>query len=345
MDEPAAASLHQLFLIVPFYTSGKTDDERRGREKVLVANYESWLNGDFLPYLQKRANAPAYTVTTLDAYTPPERTWQTEEIVPGGVEIRTFRATKGLTVRLKLIKVLEQWVAAGRPTSFVILIDGSGKIEFDAVKEVLAALERNEHVVLGCRQYNLYMSKERVWAEGFENFLITRTFGLAEIPDAQCGCWGFSTRLLDRLPFTATGYEVETDLLICALQSGVDPCFVPVIRKKPPEGEEPTLFSPKDHLAKLAFIMNRLRLTEEVLVALLQQYCGIRPPAPEEARKYLGSIKSTVDIDIDRFLQAIQVAADARRASVRLDREEGRLLKCRYGCKEREICGVPVIQR
>jgi len=45
------------------------------------------------------------------------------------------------------------------------------------------------------------------------------------LPDGQAGCWAFRLSVGPRLQLTASGYEIEFDLLASTLDAGLKACF------------------------------------------------------------------------------------------------------------------------
>ncbi len=139
--------------------------------------------------------------------------------------------------------------------SFVILIDGTGRINYDSVITVLKSLISGEELILGCRMGKFAISKKRRSVELFENFLVSEKYKV-HLPDAQCGCWGFRLTVKEHLPFDSEQYSVEIELLINALKNNIDISYVPI---KTFANTRTSSFKPGDNFNKLKFISRVLQ--------------------------------------------------------------------------------------
>lgn len=125
----------------------------------------------------------------------------------------------------------------------VILIDGTGKIDFTAVEDLLNMFEADTHkevgFVFGRRKPDHLtwgMTPERKELERFENHLIKHALqvkGLfpprqkiepllsrGEFKDLQCGCWGFRGEHFGDVVrnLTASHYDLEIDVFVSAFR-------------------------------------------------------------------------------------------------------------------------------
>jgi hypothetical protein len=196
------------------------------------------------------------------------------------------RVPKGLVVRLHLLFVMERMECfysddgiAGPEVVFAC-IDGSGAFELNSIKLLVDSF--NSHptvdVVFGRRpEGNSGMATGRKEIEEFEQYLLFRhraeelkksfeqyNFKEPLLPDGQAGCWGFRLRAAPWLPLTANGYEIEYDLLLSTLDSGLkavftDPLIMSVRPRHSSVGSTPVEMS----LKKLDFIERKLRISRE----------------------------------------------------------------------------------
>ncbi|MFA5063799.1 MAG: hypothetical protein WC578_07035 [Candidatus Omnitrophota bacterium] len=166
--------------------------------------------------------------------------------------------TKGQFIREKISVILTTLRDVSiklEEKTFVILIDGTGRIDYNSVVTVLKSLISGEELVLSCRLGKLAVSKKRETVELFENFLVSEKYRVY-LPDAQCGCWGFRLTAKDRLPFDSEKYSIEIELLINALKNNINVCFAPV--KTIPDTRTSS-FKAKDNFDKLKFIAKSLQ--------------------------------------------------------------------------------------
>lgn len=183
-----------------------------------------------------------------------------------------WRRQKGIFVRRTLIRITND---APLKNTIIILIDGSGKIKFDSVIQIINALEKGYYdVVMGARGKSWAIDPERQAIELFENFLIETRYACV-LPDAQCGCWGFHGDLLKMFPFTANAYEIELDLIISTLATNRSLGFAEVHVDKTlmtPRGFS-TQFNPsQQHIRKLAFLADKLDYSREIIQALSYEF-------------------------------------------------------------------------
>lgn len=172
----------------------------------------------------------------------------------GKVSVKYEGCPKGQFVRLKLASILHSVPVPERAETFVVLVDGSGTIEWGGVATVCRLLKEAEVVLAKRPGTDWGIPEDRKRIERFENFLVEERFRVA-LPDAQCGCWGFRASVMQALPLTALGYEIELDLLISALTSGLVVRFASVTIL---EGPRHSSFDVDQNRAKLVFLMDRL---------------------------------------------------------------------------------------
>ncbi len=161
-----------------------------------------------------------------------------------------------------------------RENSLVVLVDGSGKIDFNMANDVVKALVKNGPLILGYRKNpEETMIHDRVVVEKFENYLIETKYNV-DLPDAQCGCWGFHTSLLKHLPIIAQSYDIEADILIGALAAGILPNYIPVrlIPKLDQMGNKQTDYQPEEDIRKLCFLIYRLDILPLSLPAFINDF-------------------------------------------------------------------------
>lgn len=182
---------------------------------------------------------------------------------------------KGMWVRESLQNVLGRLHEQSyRERSYVVHVDGSGKIEYDMAITVMKHLTSGDQLILGYRENPAEtMAESRVAVERFENFLIEQKFEIS-LPDAQCGCWGFASRLLRKMPIIAQTYGIEADVVISALSAGIEPRYVPVrlVKKLTAGGMKQTDYRSDEDLRKMHFLLFRLELPPATLPGMLKYF-------------------------------------------------------------------------
>lgn len=146
---------------------------------------------------------------------------------------------KGLSVRFRLANELDNV----REHDLIILVDGTGKIDFSAVENLVSAFEadtkREVGFLFGRRKSDhptWGMTVERKELERFENCLIKTALqrkgwlpttqrlqpllAKGQFKDLQCGCWGFrGEHFLDVLKsLTASHYDLEIEVFVSSFK-------------------------------------------------------------------------------------------------------------------------------
>ncbi|ODS36158.1 hypothetical protein BEH94_08425 [Candidatus Altiarchaeales archaeon WOR_SM1_SCG] len=170
--------------------------------------------------------------------------------------------TKGRAIRDKIegIKNEEKSIYG----NYLIFFDGDGQIPFESFLDILKQLSKKEiNVVFACRRGNYGISNEWVNIQKFELFLLSSKYGVY-LPDGQCGCWGFKTDILSRIPLIAKGFEIELDILSACLKNRILPTYI----KTTIGNSEESTFEPIDHLIKLDFLIQKLEWNKEFVYPL-----------------------------------------------------------------------------
>ena len=130
---------------------------------------------------------------------------------------------KGTAIRSGLARVLE------RDCSHVLLIDGDLQHLPEEAPLLIAEAERTgADVVLGERRFDRRaMPASRYHANRIGSLALSRFLGVA-VRDTQCGFRLFKADLLRRLPLTARGYDIETEMLVKLKRRGGVIASVPI---------------------------------------------------------------------------------------------------------------------
>ncbi len=277
----------RLNVVSPLFT-GPTKDE-----SVIVRRYDAWMKwmqssgcdalkeacgpsnqghrADFYHY------APGIEIEIPTEKEPEKSSNNLNHLRIAFPEALHARVPKGLVVRLHLLFVMERMEhfysddGDTGPEIIFACIDGSGAFEFNSIKLLVDSF--NSHptvdVVFGRRpKGNSGMATGRKEIEEFEQYLLFRhravelkksfegyNFEEPLLPDGQAGCWGFRLRAAQWLPLTASGYEIEYDLLLSTLDSGLKATFTdPLIMSDRPRLSSVGSTAVDMSLKKLAFI-------------------------------------------------------------------------------------------
>lgn len=193
---------------------------------------------------------------------------------------------KGTAVRDKIegIKNEEKSVYG----NYIIFFDGDGQIPFESFFDILKQLSKKEvEAVFACRCGNYGISNERANIEKFELFLLSGKYGVY-LPDGQCGCWGFKTDILSRIPLIARGFEIELDILSACLKNRILPAYISVGI----EDSEESNFNPADHIFKLDFLIQKLEWNKEFVLKKYSEFVKKHGELPEG---YVDILKNKID--------------------------------------------------
>lgn len=259
----------RIHLLAPVYTREVTVVDQRKKR------FESWLTGTAFPF----GDQHGWTIDYLlgwpgeDARTRAIERHANHSLAGTAVYDSSDLVPKGKWVLQCLSNVLEKQSNANYSDhDVIILIDGSGKIDFSGALTIAERLAIGDKIILGRRSDPAKtMAEHRVRIERFENFLVSEKYHV-ELPDAQCGCWGFQGELLKAFPLLAQSYAIELDILIAALAAGCEPRFIDVQLTEilDSSGVKQTDYRPEQDITKLTFLLYRLDIDPE----LIEHYIG-----------------------------------------------------------------------
>ena len=142
----------------------------------------------------------------------------------GAVVLRHERnAGKGNAVRTGLTRVLDG------PFTHMLLLDGDMQHLPSEASSLLAEADRcGAEVVLGERRFRREsMPASRYHANRIGSRVLSWFVGVP-VQDTQCGFRVFRVDALRRLPLTASGYEIETEMLVKVRRRGGRVATVPI---------------------------------------------------------------------------------------------------------------------
>lgn len=243
-----------------------------------------------------------------------ERVRKRPDIYTKPVQIFSFGSPdlvlgKGLAVRFQFRQRVD-----AKDDDIVMLIDGTGKIDFSAVEQFVQRFDADPEVGFLFAQRSgsdgtWAMTPERKEIELFENYLILnalmrmgllqedgarhlRDHQTKQFLDLQCGCWAFRGQHFNsvRQYLTAFHYDLEVDIFVAAFKVWNEPKH---------RGKEKFL----------DFMPVRLAGKDEPLT---KQVCE---RALERFRKHLDAADLVSDVEIGRIAESARLLAGAKQSN------------------------------
>jgi glycosyltransferase involved in cell wall biosynthesis len=175
----------------------------------------------------------------------------------GAVVLRRERnGGKGNAVRTGLTRVLEG------PYTHVLLLDGDMQhLPAEAAKLITAAADSGADAVLGERRFfREHMPASRYHANRLGSVVLSWFVGV-RLRDTQCGFRIFRLDSLRRLRLRATGYEIETEMLVKVRRRGGRLASVPITAVY---GNEQSKLRPVRDTTRTCFLAVYYRFLERV---------------------------------------------------------------------------------
>ena len=249
-------------------------------EKIRRDNFNAWFD-DFTDKIKEK----------YDIVPNPFIAYTGSDLQGKEFELRFKGATsKGLWIRCSLLTISTKYAYDEYGGVLLLFVDGSGKIPFKQLNDVLDALVQGYPIALGCRlNSNWTDDQSRLAAEGYENYLVEQKYGV-KLPDAQCGCWGLNCHILKDLSLISNSYEIELDLLINSLKNSYDICYIPITTEKGKSS-----YNEESNKRKLGYIAYKLDYTPKELMALYDSYTKeTGQKLPESYTETIRETKNTI---------------------------------------------------
>lgn len=174
--------------------------------------------------------------------------------------------------------ILDSLKNMSKPPDFVIVCDGSGKIPYKYIVDVFQELtsDSSSWCVMANRTNNKAISQARYLIERFEIYSLKQCHNhTKEIPDGQCGLWGFrfgkfnDNGIQKEIKLSGEGYEIELDLLSEILSKKINYSFINV---ELPEAEVKTSFRSEDNIKKMKFLMKKYTPLNESITNYIKSF-------------------------------------------------------------------------
>lgn len=130
-----------------------------------------------------------------------------------------------------------------------ILTDGDDTYSADRALDLLRGIREGADMVIGDRLSTTYYEENKKKIHAFGNRLVQRLINRlfhADIPDVMTGCRALSREFVKSFRVKSNGFEVETEMTIFALQSGMTIRSVPIQYRDRPEGSESKICAIRD---------------------------------------------------------------------------------------------------
>jgi glycosyltransferase involved in cell wall biosynthesis len=141
-----------------------------------------------------------------------------------GAEVLSHQVNrgKGSALRTGIARALAS------PCTHVLLLDGDGQHLTADVPSLLAAAQNGADLVVGERMFDrATMPRPRYYSNVIGSWILSRFIGTV-VRDTQSGFRLVRADALRRIHLSASGYEIETEMLIRLAQTGVRIAGVPV---------------------------------------------------------------------------------------------------------------------
>lgn len=144
---------------------------------------------------------------------------------------------------------------------YYLMVDGDDTYPAESCHELLKGLEAGYDMVIGDRLSNgtYYAENKRAFHDFGNNFVrnsINRLYG-SNINDVMTGYRGFSKLFVKTFPVMSTGFQIETEFTIHALDKRLRILEVPINYRDRPEGSESKLNTYSDGI-KVVFTIFKM---------------------------------------------------------------------------------------
>ncbi len=172
----------------------------------------------------------------------------------GAVVRREYRQGKGNVIR-RMFREIDARV--------YIMVDGDDTYPADRAREMAdLVLNKQADMVIGDRLSSTYFSENKRRFHNFGNTLVrfaVNTLFKADIRDIMTGLRAFSYEFVKTFPVLSTGFEIETEMTVHALDKNMKIDQVPVAYRDRPAGSESKLSTFKDGARVLKTILKLYR--------------------------------------------------------------------------------------
>ena len=130
-----------------------------------------------------------------------------------------------------------------------VLTDGDDTYPADRALDLLRGIQEGADMVIGDRLSTTYYEENKKKIHGFGNRLVQRLINQlfhTDIPDVMTGCRALNREFVKRFQPQSNGFEIETEMTIFALQSGMAIRSVPIQYRDRPEGSESKIHTIRD---------------------------------------------------------------------------------------------------
>ncbi len=141
-----------------------------------------------------------------------------------------------------------------------LMVDGDDTYPADCAREMAdLVLTRQSDMVIGDRLSSTYFTENKRRFHNFGNSIVRlsiNTLFHSDIQDVMTGCRAFSFEFVKTFPVLSTGFEIETEMTIHALDKNMKIDHVVIPYRDRPEGSESKLNTIRDGIRVLSTIVN-----------------------------------------------------------------------------------------
>lgn len=112
-----------------------------------------------------------------------------------------------------------------------LMVDGDNTYDAGDAKKMIEAVENGADMVVGDRLNSTYFKENKRFGHNFGNVLVRKLINLffkSDVQDVMTGYRGFSRRFVKTCPILSSGFQVETEMTVHALDKKMNIVSIPI---------------------------------------------------------------------------------------------------------------------
>ncbi len=112
-----------------------------------------------------------------------------------------------------------------------LMVDGDNTYDARDAKKMIEAVENGADMVVGDRLNSTYFKENKRFGHNFGNVLVRKLINLffkSDVQDVMTGYRGFSRRFVKTCPILSSGFQVETEMTVHALDKKMNIVSIPI---------------------------------------------------------------------------------------------------------------------